>query len=195
MHHAKKCTGIILAGGKSSRMGRDKGLVVINGACMIEHVIAAVKTSVSSIIIVANSDVYKQFGYPVIKDIIHECGPMGGIYTGLLHSQTMHNIVVSCDIPFVTPALIASLVNTTGEADVVLVSHDGKKEPLCARYRKSCALKMADHLENDNLRMNGFLASVNTLEIRAEDVPGFDARQLANINTPNELNLYTTQKL
>lgn len=176
-------------------MGRDKGLVVINGARMIEHVIAALRPHVSSIIIVANSDAYRQFGYPVIKDIIHECGPMGGIYSGLLHSETMKNVVVSCDIPFISPALIAALTGAPGDADVVLFSHSGKYEPLCARYRKTCALKMVNPIEAGNLKMNEFLATVETKIIRSEDIPGFEARQLANINTPTELNQYSVQKI
>lgn len=194
MHNGNNITGIILAGGKSSRMGRDKGFVEINGAYMIEHVIAAVAPCVTSLVIVANHDNYRQFGYPVIKDIIPECGPMGGIYTGLLHSSTMQNIVVSCDIPFITPSVISHLATATTEADVLCVSHSGKREPLCARYRKICALKMAPFLESGNYRMNEFLSSVNTQLYLAHSIPGFDTIQLANINTPLELNLRSTWK-
>lgn len=195
MNKIENITGIILAGGKSSRMGRDKGFVRINGAYMIEHVIAAVAPCVTSLIIIANTDDYKQFGYPVIKDIIPDCGPMGGIYTGLLHSSTKQNIVVSCDIPFITPAIISQLATAADDSDVVCVSHSGKKEPLCARYRKICALKMISFLDAENFKMNEFLDSVNTGLIYAENMPEFNSQQLANINTPGELNLHSVQKI
>jgi molybdopterin-guanine dinucleotide biosynthesis protein A len=161
---------------------------------MIEHVIAAVAPCVSSLMIIANNDDYQQFGYPVFRDVIPECGPMGGIYTGLLHSATANNIVVSCDIPFITPALISQLVSAPDESDVVCISHSGKSEPLCARYRKSCALKLISFIEAGNLKMREFLSSVSTELSNAESIPGFDKMQLANINTPLELKLQSTLK-
>ena len=95
-----KYTAIILAGGKSSRMGSDKGLVLLNGKPMISYIIEILKKMQIPIIIISNNENYKQFGLPVFADIIKEKGPLGGIYTGLKNSKTESNIIVSCDVPF-----------------------------------------------------------------------------------------------
>lgn len=190
MADREEITGIILAGGKSSRMGRDKGMIYFNGARMIEHVIRALQPCVSSIMIVANDDRYERFGLPVVKDVIHECGPMGGIYTGLINSSTKLNVVVSCDIPFVSTDLICRLVEAPDDKEVVVPFHDEIYEPLCARYRRSVALKMVKHLEAGSLKMNSLLKELDIRTIDPVQIPGFNLRQFANINTPQELNKY-----
>lgn len=190
MTHKEGITGIILAGGKSSRMGRDKGMIYFNGARMIEHVIRALKPCVSSIMIVANDERYERFGLQVVKDIIHECGPMGGIYTGLINSSTKLNVTVSCDIPFVSTALIRTLAESPDDKEAVVPFHDEIFEPLCARYRRSVALKMVKHLEAGSLKMNSLLRELDVRAVDPSQVPGFNLQQFANINTPQELNKY-----
>ena len=93
----KNITGIVLAGGKSSRMGSDKGLLTINGKMFIEHVVDAMKPLVDNIIIVSNNKMYDQFGYERIEDEIINSGPMAGLYSGLKHSESEYNLVLSCD--------------------------------------------------------------------------------------------------
>ncbi len=188
----KLCTGIILAGGKSSRMGKDKGVLTVNGTMMVEHVIHSLNKNVSSIIIVANNDNYNQFGFPVVKDVIHECGPMGGIYSGLLHSQTDLNIIVSCDIPFVSSELIEALSSAPDDCDIVVPQLNGELEPLCARYRKGCALRMATYLDSGMLRLRSALQDFKLRILDPWSISGFDPNQLANINTPEELKQFNT---
>src|ERR1035437_7677768 len=94
--------GYILAGGKSSRMGTDKGLLVFNKKTIIQHVIAQLKPVVKEVIIVSNNRDYEKFGVKVIADIIKNIGPAGGIHAALSHSNTNHNFIVSCDMPFIT---------------------------------------------------------------------------------------------
>ena len=91
----------ILAGGKSSRMGMDKGTMDFNGIAMVDRVIRVCKSVFSCATVVANSAQYFQYGLPVIKDVIPNLGPVGGIYTSLLHSTSEWIFVVSCDMPFV----------------------------------------------------------------------------------------------
>lgn len=179
-------TGIILAGGKSRRMGRDKGMIMLNGVRMIEHVITAMQPTVSSILIVANDDRYEELGFTVVKDLVHQCGPLGGIYTGLRHSNTNLNIVVSCDIPFVSKRLLHELAVAPDDCDIVVPVHNGIFEPLCARYRKSCVEKMALLLEGGVLRMNTVLKNFQLRTIDTES----NVHQFTNINTPDELKKY-----
>ena len=106
-----QATGIILAGGKSSRMGEDKGLVLLNGKPMIQYVIEALKEVVSDIIIISNNASYNKFRVPVYSDIIKDKGPVGGIYTGLYHSTTELNFCISCDVPMISSDFIFWLLN------------------------------------------------------------------------------------
>lgn len=182
MSNGRDITGIILAGGKSSRMGTDKGVVELNGSCMISHVINSLKQVTDKIIIVANNDNYARFGFPVYSDLIKDCGPMGGIVTGLHYSETESNLVLSCDIPFVDSDLLRRLTTHFSEADVLAAKTENGTEPLCARYNKSCESFLRNCLELKIFSLRKALAQMNCEYINAESAA------LKNINTPQELN-------
>ncbi len=103
----QKYTGIILAGGQSSRMGKEKGLMRWKGKTLIEHAIAILSPLCENIIISANNDHFDSFGYPVVGDLFPGCGPMGGIFSVLTKSETLNNLVIPSDTPFVTPDISA----------------------------------------------------------------------------------------
>ncbi len=113
MNSKEKITAIILSGGKSTRMGTEKGLTKLNGKFLIEHIVDVVKKVTDEIIIVANSSDYDVFGYKVFSDINKNCGQMGGIYTGLYYSKTKKNIVLSCDIPFVSSEAVKYILDNS----------------------------------------------------------------------------------
>ena len=129
-------TGIILAGGKSSRMGTDKGILELNGRKMVDYVIKALTPNVDEIIIIANNKNYNNLGYKVYRDIIKNCGPMGGIYTGLMKSKTKNNMLVCCDIPNISSIIIEYIIISAGEEAALVPIHNGQAEPLCAVYKK-----------------------------------------------------------
>ncbi len=182
-------TGIILAGGKSSRMGTDKGLTLLNGKPMIEHIIQALKPCVDEILIVANNQEYTRYGYPVVEDVIKDCGPMGGIYTGLLTSTTLKNLVVSCDIPFITTEMLTTIITKSGTEEITVPKYHDKIEPLCAIYSKDCAERLLQLLQNKKWKMQDALKNFETNEIQLFDAIG---RNFININTPQELNEQST---
>ena len=127
-------TGIILAGGKSSRMGEDKGLMSFKGKAMIQHIIDAVKPLVSTIVIIANNKDYEQFGYPVYEDIIKGKGPLAGIYTGLTHSKAEKNMVLSCDVPFVNGEILKLLIEACKDVDVAIPEKNNRTHQLIGVY-------------------------------------------------------------
>ena len=88
-----KFTGIILAGGKSERMGTDKGMVKFRNKFLVEYPLEALKPSCPTILISSNNDDYRIFGYPIIQDLVSDTGPMGGIYSCLLNSESHYNLV------------------------------------------------------------------------------------------------------
>lgn len=186
----KGITGIVLAGGKSSRMGSDKGLVDLNGRKLIEHVLSTLIPLVDNIIIVANSDHYGQFGCKVYPDIFVNRGPMGGIYTGLLHSTTYKNLILSCDMPFVTGKLLSYIISQSDNSQITIPLHNAKTEPLCAVYHKNCSKTFLELLEKNQLKMQDALKCFNTKTIELSGLSIFTEKVFTNINTKQELELY-----
>ena len=134
----EKINGYILAGGKSTRMGEDKGLMELHNKPVIEYVINQLKPAVNNIVIVSNNKEYAKFGYEVIEDIIRNIGPSAGIHTVLCHSKTERNFVVSCDMPFITTDSIEYLINESEGSQITIPVYKDKYEPMYAVYSKEC---------------------------------------------------------
>lgn len=184
----KNITGIILAGGKSSRMGSDKGIVNLYGKKFIEHILEAVLPNVNEVIIIANNDNYNNLGYKVIKDKIKDCGPLGGIYTGLMNSKTENNIVVSCDIPFINSDLVKYIIENTSNADITVPVYKGNIEPLCAIYTKRTSDQIFNLIMNKDLKIQNILKYFITKELFITKMQKFYTDKLfVNINTQEEL--------
>jgi molybdopterin-guanine dinucleotide biosynthesis protein A len=190
MFGQKDITAIILAGGKSSRMKEDKGLIYFNGKMLVEHVIELVKKFTDQIIIVTANSAYKQFGYPCIEDEIKDKGPLGGIYTGLLNSITQKNFVVGCDMPFLSEKLLTGLIKNAGDEDVLITEHWDKAEPLCSIYDKNCFEHIRSQLEQDHLKITDAMAGLKTRVISFDSEDWFKGNELANINSIEELKKY-----
>ena len=181
-------TGIILAGGKSSRMGEDKGLVLLNGKPMIQYVIEALKEVVSEISIISNNESYHKFGVPVYSDIIKEKGPVGGIYTGLYHSTTELNFCISCDVPMISSDFIFWLLNRSGNAFVTLPMYKDKVHQMIGVYSKQVLSNFQESVEKGHLKLsqvnNDMACEIIDIE---KEYANFDELIFSNINTKNEL--------
>ena len=183
-----QATGIILAGGKSSRMGEDKGLVLLNGKPMIQYVIEALKEVVSNIIIISNNASYNKFGVPVYSDIIKNKGPVGGIYTGLYHSTTELNFCISCDVPMVSSDFIFWLLNKSGNASVTLPMCKDKVHQMIGVYSKQVLSYFKESAEKEHLKLSQVNKDMDCEIIDIEkEYANFDKLIFSNINTKNEL--------
>ena len=178
-------TGIILAGGKSSRMGTDKGLIPFNGVPMIQHLINELEDLKIPIVIISNNTDYEQFGFPVIEDLVKEKGPVAGIYTALTNSSTEYNIVLSCDAPFVKKEVLNMLMEKAIGQDVVISSYNGKQHPLIAVYAKTATIAFKTSLDKDQLRLQEVNQLLKTCIVDFTDK--MEASMFANINTQEEL--------
>jgi len=181
----KNITGIVLAGGKSSRMGSDKGLLTINGKMFIEHVVDAMKPLVDNIIIVSNNKMYDQFGYERVEDEIINSGPMAGLYSGLKHSESEYNLVLSCDIPLIKTKVLKKLTDTDyRNYDVVQIQSQHKTMPLIAVYKKQCMDKCLELLEQDEKRLRVAVSQLKSKTILIEsELDNF----VRNVNTKEDL--------
>ena len=179
-------TGIILAGGKSSRMGSDKGLLNLNGLLFIERVIKALKPLVKDIIIVSNNSDYDKFGYKRVTDIIKDSGPLAGLYTGLSYSDTENNIVLSCDIPLIKTLVLEQLLNPIySDFDVVQLQSKNKTMPLIATYKKACEHTCLELLNNGERRLREV---ANQLVTKTITIDSSLELYVENINTIHQLN-------
>ena len=185
-----KYTAIILAGGKSSRMGSDKGLVLLNGKPMISYIIEILKKMQIPIIIISNNENYKQFGLPVFADIIKEKGPLGGIYTGLKNSKTESNIIVSCDVPFLSNRIIELLINKDNGYPISVVQSNGKTHPLIGLYSKKIVKKLFETILMEKLKVRSFIDEfqLNTIELDKQEILEYE-NEIRNINTQEELKI------
>lgn len=160
----KDITGIVLAGGKSSRMGSDKGLINIDNKTFVENVIAAMKPLVNYIIIVSNNTEYDQFGYYRVEDEIKDSGPLAGLYSGLKQSNTKYNLVLSCDIPMIKTKILEKLIEVDYKNyEVTQIESQNKTMPLIAIYQKQCMHKCLELLQQDERRLR---VAVNQLKTK-----------------------------
>jgi molybdopterin-guanine dinucleotide biosynthesis protein A len=181
-------TGIILAGGKSSRMGSDKGLIPLNGKPMIEHVIDNLKKLNIPIIIISNNSEYSQFGLPVYEDEFKDKGPVAGIYTGLLHSKTDTNIVLSCDVPFASTELLKHLLENSQDSAVTLPKLNGKIHPLIGIYKTNTLPTFKEHLKNDQRKLIKVCNRLNSRILDLSSNSEFNDETLfKNMNTEEDL--------
>jgi molybdopterin-guanine dinucleotide biosynthesis protein A len=178
-------TAIILAGGKSTRMGSDKGLMTLNNITFIQHIIDAIKTLVDEILIISDNENHDVFKLKRYNDIISNIGPLGGIYTGLHYSKTEVNLVISCDVPMIDSELISELIkNYSNKYDVIQTKSNEKTMPLVAIYHKTCVSEAEQWIKEGKLRVREFVASRKLKTINLDK--RFET-QLFNINTPEQL--------
>lgn len=184
---------IILAGGLSSRMGRDKGLILLQGRSMIEHILEQAAYLTTNIIIVTGNPAYKKLGFPCQHDIIPGKGPLGGIYTGLIHSSTRKNIVLGCDTPFISDGTLQHLAASCGGEDVLITEHRRKAQPLCAVYDKNCIAHFKDKIAAGQLKLLDAIQDLKVTVTRFDEALWLSHDEFANINTPEELNKFESQ--
>ena len=187
----EKVTVSILCGGKSSRMQSEKGLVLFQGKPFIEHIIAAVLPISKEIQLVTNTSDYDYLHYKKIKDIELDKGPIGGIYSALVHSESEINLILSCDIPLISTELLSELIakhNTDFEVSVF--SEANKIHPLIGIYSKKIIPIIKKAIEENDLKMMRLLEKVNHQII---EVAGKRSEQFRNVNSLAELNELNTK--
>ena len=186
-------TGIILAGGKSSRMGTDKGFLLMNDKSFMQHSIDALKPLVSELIIVSNNTDYDVFGLNRINDYIENAGPLAGIYSGLSESKTDYNLVLSCDIPLINSDILKQLITAIDDtSEVIQIESNHRKMPLIALYNKSCKTKF-ERLLNAGERKLQF--AVNQCHVKSISLNKNEAKFTTNVNTKDELKQLKTMQI
>ncbi|MCE2402897.1 molybdenum cofactor guanylyltransferase [Candidatus Poribacteria bacterium] len=193
-------TGVILAGGKSRRMGQNKALLRLGNRTLIGHVIRCMQSITDELLLITNSpDEYTHLGITIHKDIIPNTGALGGIHAGLSHASHETLICVGCDNPFLMPNLLTYLVSVLGKYDAVMPYTD--KEPsshnkdvqitlqtLCAVYSKRCLPIIEQMLSEPDLRVHALQERANVLTLAPEIWKTYDSEGYSffNVNTPED---------
>ncbi len=183
-------TGIVLAGGKSSRMGLNKAFIEFGGKRLIEATVERLAGLFPEVLIIANDlEPYAYMGVRVIPDLIPNSGSLGGIYTGLSAATHPMGFFVACDMPFLNPALIALVVREAEGSDVAVPRVEGELQPMHAVYAKSCLPFIKEAIDLGMLKIARFFPKVKVKIIEEPALRAVDPHLLGlmNVNTPLEL--------
>ncbi len=176
--------GFVLVGGHSSRMGRDKALLPLNGSTLIDQVASRVRLAAGTVTLVGSPERYGTLGYPVVPDCVEGCGPLGGVYTALSTTTAEWNLIVACDMPDVTAGFLGDLLRAAehiGAADCLVPETAAGLDPLCAVYHRRCRIAAEFCITRKVLKMHDFVSSLH-----AVTWPVSDPKPLVNVNTPEE---------
>jgi molybdopterin-guanine dinucleotide biosynthesis protein A len=186
-----RVTGVIQAGGKSTRMGgQPKALMELGGRPLVERVVAALVGVVDDLLLVTNTpERYAYLGLALAPDVYPDHGSLGGIYSGLKAASGDAAFTVACDMPFLQSEVVRLVVERAPLADVVVPRVGGQLETLHAAYRKTCLPHMQAQLLAGRLKIVEFFAQVRVLEIPEAEVARLadPALVFMNVNTPDEL--------
>ena len=183
--------GLILAGGASSRMGRNKARITLDGQPLVARVVAALHPLCDELLIVANdAEPYRFLRLPVVPDIQPGYGPLMGLYSGLKAASGELAIVTAVDMPFLTSDFLRFLRSFTPGYDVVIPEAGGRLHPLCAVYRRATCLKPIETvIARGDRRLIAFHDQVRVYRVPEETLRRVspDLRELINVNTPEDL--------
>jgi len=181
----KNITAIILAGGKSSRMGADKGFMDLNGTSFMARILEAVKPFAYHTMIVSNDPNYDVFNVKRVADIIPDAGPLAGIFSGLFYTESDVNLVLSCDVPLINETVLKTLIEGYDlESEVTQLQSQGRTMPLIALYKKQCMHPCLEALKKGERRLTQVVSELKTKTIVLETNLEPWVR---NINTVEEL--------
>ncbi len=180
-------TTFVLAGGKSTRMGSDKAFLELGGRTLLARTLDLAASIDSPVMIVGERTKFARFG-PVVEDIYHEHGPLGGIQAGLVSTMTELNLILAVDLPFLRPEFLRYLISRAQEssAAVTVPRALGGLQPLCAVYRKGFLEPAERSLRAGKNKIDALFAEVETRVIDANKLrnAGFGEEMFRNVNTP-----------
>ncbi|HEY5626844.1 MAG TPA: molybdenum cofactor guanylyltransferase [Nitrospira sp.] len=185
-------TGILLAGGKSRRMGEDKRFLHVGEQTLFERSLGTLRSCFSEVLVViAQDSPALQAEVPVIRDLVPDCGSLGGLYTGLAQALTPYVFVVACDMPFLDPKAIRAVVDLKGRADIVMARRENGLQPMHALYGKRCLPVMEAMAKERRLKIQEIASDpaltvyvIGEAELNRIDP---DGRSFLNVNTPSDL--------
>ena len=178
---------LVLAGGRSRRMGRPKQALKLGGITLLERVVAAAREVADEVVVVGDDAAAARVGARAAPDLIAGEGPLSGLAGGLAVCPDGLHALLACDLPFVESAVLTRLEELAGGADAVVPAVDGRRHPLCALYRRDCLEPARSCLAAGRRRMEDLLDRVNVRSVGPEEaLPAPLTRAVLNVNTPED---------
>lgn len=182
-----KIVGIVLSGGKSKRMGQEKGLVKYRSKALIEYAIDTLKPLCHEMVISTANNDYTYLGLPLIADEIPDCGPIGGISTCIKAVEADIYLVISCDTPHLPTQLFTDLVAQLKDKAIIPIDETGRKQPLTACYASSASSFFHEALESRELKMMSLLLKMKPLYFRPSiDSSYYQSNIFSNLNSKDD---------
>jgi len=185
-------TGVVLAGGKSLRMGQDKRYLVVGEQTLLERGLGVLRRIFQEVLVVIAQDSPPlEIDARVVRDLVPDCGSLGGIYTGLTQATTPYIFVTACDMPFLNQAVITQFTNRINTADIVMARLAARIHPMHALYSKGCLPAMEQMIVARQLKIRELVshASLRVQYVTEADLLTIDPtwRSFYNVNTPADL--------
>jgi molybdopterin-guanine dinucleotide biosynthesis protein A len=182
-------TGLVLVGGQSRRMGRDKAFLELDGKPLVQIIIERVAQACAEVLIVsADVTPYADLGVPIVTDRFRGVGVLGGLHAGLEAASHQLALTVGCDMPFLDPELLRAFGDWAQGYDVTLLRRGEYVEPLHGAYRRTCLPAIEDAIRDGERRIVSFFPHVRVRYVTPEEIAPFDPDMLSflNVNTPAE---------
>ncbi len=180
-------TGIILCGGKNSRMGKNKALLKLGNQTIIEHIVESLQAICSEILLSTNTNELDFLPYQKVADKTNNLGPIAGFESTLTKSETAHNLIVSCDTPFVSAELLSYLLQLSQNYDVVLPSFNNHLQPMIGYFNKNVLKIIEQQVNKGNRKPINIFENANMLEVEiTEELNFYNKHLFFNINTKEE---------
>lgn len=181
--------GIILSGGKSSRMGTNKSLLPLQNKTVIEHVSEALQTCCDTVGVVTNDmEQYAYLRLPMFRDRFVDKGPLAGLESGIYHMKADVYLVAACDMPFISSDIFRYLLNQLGSHDAVVPYFDNQLHPLSGVYHAGVLPAIQKQLQKDERKVKSFFKHINMLQL--DTFPEFTQEELQkhffNMNYPEQ---------
>ncbi|KUG04664.1 molybdopterin-guanine dinucleotide biosynthesis protein moba [hydrocarbon metagenome] len=191
-----RASGVILSGGRSSRMNFNKAFAEICGRSVLEIIIEKFIKHFDDLMIITNEpELYHGMGPAVYTDVYPHMGPMAGIHSGLYHSRYDTIFLLGCDMPFINMDLALYMLDNCTGYDCVVPVIDNKLQPLYAVYNSSCLPALIDCLENNKLKLTRFVDSLNTRYLYENEVKSFGEVESMFFNVNDKAALKRAQEL
>lgn len=183
-------TGVVLAGGRSTRMGTNKALLEVGGVRLIDRAVATLRAIFSEVLLIANDpEPYAPLGLSIFPDLLPGKGPLGGLYTAVSAAPRPWAFCLACDMPFANPTLIRYLASLAEGYEAVVPRTPDGVQPLHALYGKACLPAMRRHLDEDRLKIDRLYDGLRVRYVDEAEMRPHDPGLLSfwNLNTQEEL--------
>ncbi len=177
----------ILAGGKSRRMGEDKGLLLLHGKPLVSYIIGEIKKVTADITIITSNRDYDVFNLNIAEDIYRGKGPAAGIDRALHDAQNDLVFITGCDMPFVNALSVLALIEKSAAGEITLAKSENHIEPMFAIYKRQCKAKWRELLHGNTLKLSDYFSHFDANFVSADEFLEGNPHLFFNINTPQDL--------